>query len=513
MAEGAALFAFGRTVAAARAELAKATAMPASARQAAAEKAAHEALSMAALPDPSLGARTVGVAQRALVNIYVARDRNTGAIVAGISRQPPYFLDWPRDGAFIGHALDVAGLLPWWTQRAEWYTRLQRTDGVPGNALVSGRTPTDPDTGDLLFPAYAWEMNYYAEGTLGGNIRFEIDNTALHLWAAVVHAAALRGAARAAFVSAVWPTLKDALHLIARWRDASTGLPAPANEDDHLELTSTLHGATAVYAGLVAGARIAHAAGDEDAAQEALARSIELQKAIIRSYYDAKSGLFRDTPETGTDVIPGTTGSGATAWLAWPGRVLGPEDERLETQLTADMAAVMKDIRGETEGGAYVMKTVVAAALLGKDGGSRDAAREAVARLAGIATPDTLHFGEVFVTTHPTAGATVFSQRVAPPHVWEGTLFYLAAMALSSPQSFDPERALLPLPPLRVAVMDGCMCQQAHGATNYAPVVFAMFVLAVLRARRGSPPVHLFVPAGRVVPRDRGRHRPNAQRP
>ena len=438
-AEGAALFAFGKTVADARTTLASGTAISAAARQAASEKAAHDALASVKLPDASLGDRVVAVAQRALVNVYVARDRGTGAIVASVTHQPPYFLDWPRDGSFISHALDLAGLLPWVTQRGQWYSGLQRRTAAPRDPILSGQAPDDPDTGDVGYPAFAWEMNYYADGTVGGDIRFEIDNTALHLWAMTVHAASLQGAERDAFIASVWPNLKDALHLLVRWRDATTNLPYIANEDDHLELTSTLHGATAVYGALVSGARLAHAAGDEAAAQEALARSIELQKAILDSYYDPKSGLFHDTPFDGTNYIPGTTGSGDTAWIAWPGRVIDASDPRLETQLAADLDTVMKDIRGETEGGAYVMKNVISAALLGKDGGSRDVARDAVARLAAMATPDTLHFGEVFVTTHPDASTTVFSQRVATPHVWEGILFYLSAMALSNPSAFDPQ--------------------------------------------------------------------------
>src|SRR5262249_36521184 len=154
----------------------------------------------------------------------------------------------PRDGSFFQHALDVAGALPWVTQRAEWYATIQRRDPAPPNPIFTPLTTTDPDTGEDVFPAYAWEMNYYAAGTIAGNIRCEIDNTALHVWSTVAHAAYLQEPDRTAYMRAVWPTMNDALHLLVRWKDAKTGLPWPANEDDHYELTSTLHGATAVYA-------------------------------------------------------------------------------------------------------------------------------------------------------------------------------------------------------------------------------------------------------------------------
>jgi hypothetical protein len=486
VAEGAAVVALGHTVADARAALAKAQSQTAAQRQAASEQAAHAALGSATLPDASLGARTAQVAQRSLVNIYVARDRAAGAVVASVAHQPPYYADWPRDGSFITQALDLAGLLPWGSQRGIWYVGLQRTQTAPKNPILEPQTPVDPDTGDEGFPAWAWEMNYFSDGTIAGPIRWEIDNTALHMWSMVAHAAALQGSDRDAFVAQVWPSLAQALHLLVRWRDASTGLPWPANEDDHIDLSSTLHGATAVYAALVAGARLGHAAGDEAAAQEALARAAELQQAILTAYYDPQSGLFRDTPPSGTDYIPGTTGSGSTAWLAWPGRVIGPDDPRLEVQLAADVGAVIHDIRGETEGGAYVMKNVVSAALLGQDGGSRDVAREAVSRLADIATADTMQFGEVFITTHPPgAGAPVFSNRVAPPHVWEGTLFYLSAMALSAPSRFDPELSALPLPAAQPAyAAHGGSCTEAPASRGAWSLAFAA-LLALVGAWRG----------------------------
>jgi hypothetical protein len=361
---------------------------------------------------------------------------------------------------------------------------VQRTETAIANPLVSDVVTTDPDTGANEFPAYAWEMNYYPDnGAIGGTIRFEIDNTALHVWSTVAHAGALPPAERATFLAGVWPSLRDALDLLRRWRDKKTGLQWPANEDDHMELSSTLHGATAVYAALRAGARLAAAMGDGRRAGQYRDRADELHAAILRTYYDSKTGLFQDTAAAGSDYIPGTTGLGSTAWLAWPARVLESTDPRLERQLASDMTAVMPDIRGETEGGAYVMKNVMSAALLGADGGSRDQARDAVTRIAQMATPDTDQFGEVFITTHPDgASGPVFSTRVAAPHVWEGMLFYLAAMALTDPSKFDHDLVTMPPPPAA-----GCGCR-AGGAT--APglglaLALAGAILGCVRPRRG----------------------------
>jgi len=488
VAEASALFAFGASVAAAHDTLTRGTTLAAGDRQRASEARTHDLLGTATLPDPALGDRVREVALRALVNVYVARDRTTGAIAASISRQPPYALDWPRDGAFITNALDIAGLTSWGTQRAAWYGSLQRLEPTRGNPLLTPHTTVDPDTGEEEFPAFAWETNYFADGTLGGSIRFEIDNTALHVWAMVSHAARLRGGERAAFIATTWPTLKNPLHLLARWRDKETALPWPANEDDHFEVTSTLHGAPVVYAALLSGARLAHAAGDEAAGLEAESRAKELHDAILRTYYDAKTGRFHDTAPEGADYIPGTAGVSATAWVAWPGHVLADDDPRLDAQLAADMAAILPSLRGETAGGAYFTKTVVAAALLGTEGGSRRMAREAVSRLAGMATEGTSHFGEVFVTSHPPGAASpVFSQRVAGPHVWEGILFYLAAMALSDRSTFDPERTELPLPVSSEATRsDSCALSPGSSVgLGLLPIGAALAVLIALRRRQG----------------------------
>ncbi|MGZ6142417.1 MAG: hypothetical protein ACXWLM_03710, partial [Myxococcales bacterium] len=445
-AQGAVLFALGPTRARALEALQAARALTPELRQAASEKAAHDALARALLPDPALGDRVRAVALRALVNVYVAREAATGAIVASVSRQPPYHLDWPRDGAFLDAALDVAGLHDWVTQRLGWYAGLARAGPTQGNPLLTPSVPLDPATGTQQFPAGVWEMNYFGDGQIGGPIRFEIDNTALHLWSLAVHAAY-------ADPAPAWPSAKVAALVLRDWK-AKTGLPAPANEDDHAELTSTLHGAVSVYAGLVAAERMARAQHDGALESSLKARAGELRAAILSQYYDAAAGLFRATRDA-----PGGAIGGPAAWLIWPGRVLDPGDARVERQLSAEMDKVLGALRGETSGAGYVGKVVVSAALYGD--ASRAKAREAVQLLADMATPGTLHFGEIFETLPGPA----FVQAVSPPHVWEGGLFYLSAMALSQPQLFNPEERALPL---------DTGCSTAGGGVLALLVLYAM---------------------------------------
>jgi hypothetical protein len=318
---------------------------------------------------------------------------------------------------------------------------------------------------------------------VGGPLRFEIDNSGLHLWSLALHAATLGGSAENEFLADVWPSTRRGCDLLARWTEKSTGLPAPANEDDHLELTSELQGATAVYSAMDAGARLAHAVGDEASARRYAARARELRTAIFRVYYDPKAQLFRefrDAPEPGT-------GHGTVGWAVWPARLFAPDDPAREHQLDLDMDAIVSILEGNSEGGSYAAKNIVAAALYGKDGGSRDKARHALDLLADVATPDTAQFGETYVVV--SKNPLTWSDRVAPPHVWQGILFYLSAMALSDPAAFDRDRNELALPAEEPMLepSGGCGCSLAAHPGSLSPFAW-LFAFALARSLRRADP-------------------------
>jgi hypothetical protein len=157
------------------------------------------------------------------------------------------------------------------------------------------------------------------------------------------------------------------------------------------------------------------------------ARSAELRAAIQRYYGDDPSGRLR---RTRGEAPPAR--DGAVAWAVWPARLFARDDPRLEAQLTGDLTNLLRQLRGEGPGIYYAPKTILSAALYGAPSGARAQARDALLLLADIATPDTFHFGEGYLPTRD-AGRLVWSNRVATPHVWEGVLFYLAAMALTDP--------------------------------------------------------------------------------
>jgi hypothetical protein len=382
------------------------------------------------------------VARRSLINLRVGTDAPSGAIVASISRQPPYGLDWPRDGMFFNTALQVSGQVDVVTRRTALYASWQRARPVAPTIGVDQPPPRDPTTGEMrTYPADAWEMNYYPDGVVGGPLRFEIDNTAFALWTIVSQAGWVADAR--SYLDERWDTIARAANLLARWRDPETGLQAPASEDDNAAYTQTLHGAVTVFGALSIAARAARLLERRQEAAAWEARACELRAATERLLYDAEARRFVSHP--GATFDPAAAPTGQTAWMVWPMQVFPWDDRRVAEQLAADLDLIHPRITLEAPGGSYFMKNTVSLGLArGSDPalGPRIAAqRDLLAR--AHATPDTHHFGEVMLAVDTTEGR-VASQRVANPHLWEGILFYLTAMALEAPDAFDRHDAVLP---------------------------------------------------------------------
>lgn len=432
----------GATAAEAFAVLDAAHAEPADDALTRTEDAAAEWLAPLALPPAEADPDLVAFCKRVLLNIRVGTDAGTGAIVASVTRQPAYGEDWPRDGAFFNTALDVAGRPDLVDRHLRFYVPLQRD--VPAEPVAflnpdGPGTPEDPD--DVRYPADAWEMNYYADGRTGGNIRFEVDNAALLVWSFVDHAGWT--ADPEAWLEEVWPTVRRGAELLARWRDPVTGLVWPASEDDSAAFTQGLQGAGTVFLALREAARAAIVLHHDDDAARWLERAGELRTAILTHLYDEEEG-FVAAPVVEN---PGSAYGGPAAWVAWPVELLPGDDPRIVAQLQRDLAVMLGHVRGQTAGSAYVTKTALAAALTQPAGPDREAALEIALRLArDIAEQDTRQLGEVFLSIDDDGDGVAdrFSNRVATPHLWEGALVYLTAMAYYEPALFDRQDDVLP---------------------------------------------------------------------
>jgi MYXO-CTERM domain-containing protein len=393
--------------------------------------------------------------------------------------------------AFLDAALDIAGYPELVEQHNRFYLQTIRTEDADAELFINDDPPPDPsDPSRKVFPAWSWEMNYYADGMVGGNIRFEIDNTGLAVWSLVAHAGYIDDEAdRLAYLNEIWPVVQSASNLLVRWKDLETGLHAPAHEDDNYAYTQTLHGAVAVYAGLANAARAARTLGLDDDAERYENRAWELKQAVLTHLYNEDTGLFMEGLDDRTN--PGNLPGGSSSWLVWPARMLPFGDDRVQRQLRANLDYAGESLDPDGGGGAYVTKILIAAALAADDPASRadvEAALQAMVRL--VATPDTAILGETFVPVDSDGDGTPdrFSTRVSNPHLWAAILVYLTAMALYHPEQFDWHLDVLV--DLHEPTTDsGCGCRPTTTDHSGALLLIPLW-LAWLRRRRHHPALH-----------------------
>ncbi|MFB6262767.1 MAG: glycoside hydrolase family 15 protein [Bradymonadaceae bacterium] len=443
--------------------------------------------------------------QRAFLNVRVGTDRESKAVVASISRQPSYQLDWPRDGAFFNTALDLSGQHELVTERMKFYSETIRDEPKEPAPLINKDSPgwpSQPNRSD--YPPDSWEMNYYADGPPGGTIRLEIDNTALLVWAYVAHAGYLEGEARESYIQREWPTIKRAANFVHRWRDPETGLMWPANEDDHSEYTQGLQGAATSYLALTSAARLAEHLGEDQLADDWLHRAGELKNATLKYMYEEGEG-FSDYGESGK--------AAGRAWLGWPTHFLSGDDPRLKSTLKKVLESQLKLVEGKAGNGGYPTKVAISVAITLDDQQLREKAFRVAKKLAeDIAHDETWTIGEAIVPVDEDGDGTTddFINGVSTPHLWSSILVYLTAVAYHHPEKFDQYREVFPkvevpdVPPPGEGGGDvgadaggsakppggggGCSCRAAGNGTG-TPLAWFLGLVAVgrLLRRRGDP--------------------------
>lgn len=401
---------------------------------------------------------------RALISILTGMDPDSGAIVASTSCQPPYNVDWPRDGAFFQFALELAGLEEEAAKHARFYPKIQYT--APGTGLLSSLHGVD-----LVgrFP-----MNAFADGIPGGPIDFEIDNTGFALWSYRVHAGFLSQtdpAAARAYLHEVESSIILAADLLERCKDEATGLQCYANEDDHPEFTQTLHGAITTWLGLKSAAEMLTALGKSADAAKYRARMRQIE-AAIRTHYD---------PSTGADLD-----AGQLAWSYWPAGFWTAADGETNGFASSGMVEkVRKQLLDEaTRGTQYMQKATIALQLQPlRDATTVPFAAEANAKwLNALARQDTLHLAE-FTNYYDLDGdgAKEWINQIATPHIWAQTLVYLSLMAAENPELFD-------VPAIKAASTQnadgaGCSCATRRWPEAGGALPFVILLGAALRRR------------------------------
>jgi len=463
-------------------------------------------LAETALPDGA-GDEVIGFARRWLVSLMQGVDRDSSAIVASITTQPPYRQDWPRDSAFFNLALDVAGFHDLATEHNRFLLGVQETED-------------HHDFLGQLTPAGAWHMNFYADGEYGGFIPFEIDQTGLMVWSLVNHTRFIDSVSeRRAYLADVLDPVVMAADLLSGCVDDAypygDGSTAPrdlliadvragafpdndderaallaageyqgfmqcwANEDDHEYTEQTLYGAHTVYLGLVSAAELLRATcGDEARAAWYETRADELAQAMVGMWADDDGGWI-----------------GRTDWVLWLAPPLAPDDPRMTALADTQLAALADAVDLVSDGGSYVNKKSLSLARYWADDPTRLAELEPlVAALATeVPTPGTRHVGECWVSLDTDADGAfdTFDNRTAVPHLWTASLTYLSLMALYRPELFDPLRGDIEgyecggSAPEEETGIDGCSCAAAAGRGHLSPLlgVGAAALLLALRRR------------------------------
>jgi glucoamylase len=240
----------------------------------------------------NLPPKVVELFQRSLLILRTQID-NGGAIIAAndsdimqFSRDT-YSYMWPRDGALVANALDMAGF----SDIARWFYKF-----CAGVLTEEGYFyhKYNPDGS----PASSWHP-----WVLKGNRAMPIqeDETALVVWALWRHYHRYRDIE---FIRPLWvDVVQKAADFMARYRDTKTGLPLPSY--DLWEERWGIHAFTVatVYAGLKAAANFAVCFGDREKATLYRTAAEEIKAAAAQYLFSPKLNRFvrrlvsRDVPK------------------------------------------------------------------------------------------------------------------------------------------------------------------------------------------------------------------------
>ncbi len=356
--------------------------------------------------------RIVSVAKRTLITVRLAIDPDSGAIVASSDTQGPYGEDWIRDGSFINQLLDLNGFTAIVTRHNRFY------------AIVQTST-TNPSP---LRPPGNWAMASYGDGIDGAPIPWEIDETGLGIWALESHARYLPVPARGPYLREVFPAISRAADFLTVCVDPLSGLQCSANEDDNPTPSQSLHGAETTELGLRSALAAAASLGEQGSEQVSWLGRLRQLDAAIAHLYDPASHSYREA-QSGSNAYNVSYGDGG--WMLWPVAFRPYADPAMRGEADAVRAAMDASLRspqGEYEGKALLG---LAYAWSRPTPAQSRELHGVLAYLASTLTTPTGLFGEAWER---------FGGRPLPvedmPHVWEHTLFYLAALRIDGARRY-----------------------------------------------------------------------------
>ena len=378
----------------------------------------HAWLKPAKLPKNASAAVT-RVAKRSLITIRQATDRQHSMVVASISTQAPYGVDWIRDGAYINRALELAGHPGTVAAHDLRYGQLQSS-------------AADPPQGGPSTPPGNWAQNYYADGVVGGPIIYEIDETGYGIWTLWDHYAQTQNPTYLSQGS-VYESIQRAAHYLSDppplgCTDPATNLQCVANEEDNESPSQTLVGAQAVWLGLDAAARAAMVRDNEDATANAEKwgdRRDELADAIVASFLDEECDCYTQDYEVG----------GA---LLWPVGFEPYGSARSDAQASVNYRHMTRVLNGNVTVGRMESKMLLGNAYAWAGSSDISKVKRGLEWVATVPTTDrTGSLGEAWMVW-PIEGGRI-TTMLSQPHVPSHAMFYLAALKTygAKPYSFD----------------------------------------------------------------------------
>lgn len=349
----------------------------------------REWLCPAMLPDTE-DEDIIRVSKRTLISIRTAYDKRSGAIVASIATQPPYGEDWPRDGAYINYALDVAGYREMVTKHNLFYARVQRKVDEPTR------------------PIGTYAGNYYADGVESMPAVFlEIDETGLAAWTMWEHYNFIENEReKSDYLEAVYPAIKLAADALVECKDPINNLECEYFNEGLPGFVQDKYGAMNVLLGLNSASAAAREIGEEEEVYTRWEQRVEELKEAVEKEFDH-------------------LGDG------WPRGLLPEEDPQNMELAESYYQAILPFINREAALYTYVANNTLDLAHWWREDAQKLAkVKEALDILVKeVPTRYTDHYGEVYPIAE-IEGAKQFRNQTSIPHIWAASLAYLTAMTV-----------------------------------------------------------------------------------
>lgn len=373
----------------------------------------------------------INAAQRAITNLLLGQDGETGAIVASPVRQPRYCCDWPRDGAFFDLALDLAGMHRAVDRHLMFYKKTQRRDSrdFTITKIASLQLP-------FFNPRGHWYSNMNSDGTPGSIriIPYEIDETSLMVWDIWRHRKYIAPDREDEYRSVFTETLVLAMNAILPFVDCKSRWLKKTFEDDDYKSKATFHGASAVLTALACGADLAEAWGiDSFLRENCLAAAAALKKWMLKRITDPKSLEQAGWRGIQWSLFPSPLFSGSGAGQCLP----------LLKKLAEDMR---RKALGKCGGVGYLGEQLFTFAASTPGIKEYDEMKEEILRVlvSDVPVEGTGSYGEVGLWIE-NEGKQIIQNRTSIPHLWSGVTVYLAILAVREPHLFKSLRPPLPL--------------------------------------------------------------------